>query len=200
MKRLVIYFFSFFVSHTVQSQNLKSVDEFDFVIATKKDYDSYQNLFEVRSLITDFGTFQKGEELLIKYPSNNNLRRFSWIAANKYSLINAMAMIMYPSSNSNTIIVIDNLRIFKPEKGKPASIIIDFRNKRDLNFGEYNKFGNIFNLERAFKTGEIISLNKKLNKYQAITKLKETKKFLELDMISREEFDSINELIYKNRK
>jgi hypothetical protein len=107
---------------------------------------------------------------------------------------------MYPSSNSNTIIVIDNLRIFKPEKGKPASIIIDFRNKRDLNFGEYNKFGNIFNLERAFKTGEIISLNKKLNKYQAITKLKETKKFLELDMISREEFDSINELIYKNRK
>jgi hypothetical protein len=170
------------------------------VIATKKDYDSYQNLFEVRSLITDFGTFQKGEELLIKYPSNNNLRRFSWIAANKYSLINAMAMIMYPSSNSNTIIVIDNLRIFKPEKGKPASIIIDFRNKSDLNFGEYNKFGNIFNFERAFKTGEIISLNKKLNKYQAITKLKETKKFLELDMISREEFDSINELIYKNRK
>ena len=112
MKRLVIYFFSFFVSHTVQSQNLKSVDEFDFVIATKKDYDSYQNLFEVRSLITDFGTFQKGEELLIKYPSNNNLRRFSWIAANKYSLINAMAMIMYPSSNSNTIIVIDNLSLY----------------------------------------------------------------------------------------
>lgn len=159
MKKLVISFFLFFVSFTVQSQKLKSVDEFDFVIATKKDYDSYQNLFEVRSLITDFGTFQKGEELLIKYPSNNNLRRFSWIAANKYSLINAMAMIMYPSSNSNTIIVIDNLRIFKPEKGNPASIIIDFRNKSDLNFGEYNKFGNIFNLERALKTGEIVNPN-----------------------------------------
>jgi hypothetical protein len=68
MKKLVISFFLFFVSFTVQSQKLKSVDEFDFVIATKKDYDSYQNLFEVRSLITDFGTFQKGEELLIKYP------------------------------------------------------------------------------------------------------------------------------------
>jgi len=36
MKKLVISFFLFFVSFTVQSQNLKSVDEFDFVIATKK--------------------------------------------------------------------------------------------------------------------------------------------------------------------
>ena len=27
------------------------------------------------------------------------------------------------------------------------------------NFGEYNKFGNIFNLERALKTGEIVNPN-----------------------------------------
>ena len=168
---------------------------FDFVIATKKDYESYKNLFEVNKLITGFGTFQKGEDLLIKYPSNNNLRRFSWIAADKYSLINAMAMIMFPSSSSNTKIVVDNLRIFKPLNGKPATIIVDFRNKNDLNEGVYNKFGNIFNLEKAFKTGEVVNPYAKLNRYQAITKLKKAKISLELEMINQEEFDSLNELL-----
>lgn len=185
----------FFVLFSVQSQILKSVDEFDFVIATKKDYESYKNLFEVNKLITGFGTFQKGEDLLIKYPSNNNLRRFSWIAADKYSLINAMAMIMFPSSSSNTKIVVDNLRIFKPLNGKPATIIVDFRNKNDLNEGVYNKFGNIFNLEKAFKTGEVVNPYAKLNRYQAITKLKKAKISLELEMINQEEFDSLNELL-----
>ena len=165
------------------------------VIATKKDYESYKNLFEVNKLITGFGTFQKGEDLLIKYPSNNNLRRFSWIAADKYSLINAMAMIMFPSSSSNTKIVVDNLRIFKPLNGKPATIIVDFRNKNDLNEGVYNKFGNIFNLEKAFKTGEVVNPYAKLNRYQAITKLKKAKISLELEMINQEEFDSLNELL-----
>ncbi|RZP07130.1 MAG: hypothetical protein EVA39_06465 [Flavobacteriales bacterium] len=195
MKKLVILFFLFFVLFSVQSQILKSVDEFDFVIATKKDYESYKNLFEVNKLITGFGTFQKGEDLLIKYPSNNNLRRFSWIAADKYSLINAMAMIMFPSSSSNTKIVVDNLRIFKPLNGKPATIIVDFRNKNDLNEGVYNKFGNIFNLEKAFKTGEVVNPYAKLNRYQAITKLKKAKISLELEMINQEEFDSLNELL-----
>jgi hypothetical protein len=195
MKKLVILFFLFFVLFSVQSQILKSVDEFDFVIATKKDYESYKNLFEVNKLITGFGTFQKGEDLLIKYPSNNNLRRFSWIAADKYSLINAMAMIMLPSSSSNTKIVVDNLRIFKPLNGKPATIIVDFRNKNDLNEGVYNKFGNIFNLEKAFKTGEVVNPYAKLNRYQAITKLKKAKISLELEMINQEEFDSLNELL-----
>ena len=195
MKKLVILFFLFFVLFSVQSQILKSVDEFDFVIATKKDYESYKNLFEVNKLITGFGTFQKGEDLLIKYPSNNNLRRFSWVAADKYSLINAMAMIMFPSSSSNTKIVVDNLRIFKPLNGKPATIIVDFRNKNDLNEGVYNKFGNIFNLEKAFKTGEVVNPYAKLNRYQAITKLKKAKISLELEMINQEEFDSLNELL-----
>ena len=195
MKKLVILFFLFFVLFSVQSQILKSVDEFDFVIATKKDYESYKNLFEVNKLITGFGTFQKGEDLLIKYPSNNNLRRFSWIAADKYSLINAMAMIMFPSSSSNTKIVVDNLRIFKPLNGKPATIIVDFRNKNDLNEGVYNKFGNIFNLEKAFKTGEVVNPYVKINRYQAITKLKKAKISLELEMINQEEFDSLNELL-----
>ena len=57
------------------------------------------------------------------------------------------------------------------------------------------KFGNIFNLEKAFKTGEVVNLYSKLNRYQTITKLKKAKISHELEMINQEEFDSLNELL-----
>ena len=59
----------------------------------------------------------------------------------------------------------------------------------------YNKFGNIFNLEKAFKTGEVVNPYSKLNRYQTIIKLKKAKISLELEMINQEEFDSLNELL-----
>ena len=65
----------------------------------------------------------------------------------------------------------------------------------DLNEGVYNKFGNIFNLEKAFETGEVVNPYVKINRYQAITRLKKAKTSLELEMINQEEFDSLNELL-----
>lgn len=177
----------------VQSQKIKSVDEFDFVSATKKDFELYDNLFEVNRLITDFGTFKKGDELLINRPQDGNLLRFSWIAIGKYSLLNAMAMIMYPSSNANTQIVIDCLRIYKPFRGKSAAIIVDFKINDHFNQDGIDTFGNIFNFERAIDTGEILNQNTTLNKYQAISKLKEATELLKLDRISKEEFGDLKE-------
>ena len=191
MKKFLFVILSFFVSSLCYSQKIKSVDEFDIVSATKKNYESYENLFEVKKLITSFGTFQKGDKLLINRPQNGNLLRFSWIAIGKYSLLNAMAMIMYPSSNANTQIVIDYLRIYKPLKGKSAAIIVDFKINDDLNPDGIDTFGNIFNFERAVDTEEILNQNTTLNKYQAISKLKEATELLKLNRISKEEFDDL---------
>ena len=63
MKKKLLVLFLLLVPFMVQSQKIKSVDEFDFVSATKKDFELYDNLFEVTRLITDFGTFKKGDEL-----------------------------------------------------------------------------------------------------------------------------------------
>tara|TARA_B100000886_G_scaffold238848_1_gene167442 strand:+ start:348 stop:950 length:603 start_codon:yes stop_codon:yes gene_type:complete len=193
MNKFLFVLLCFSVFTKFYSQKIRSVDEFDIVSATKKTYAYYENLFEVKKLITSFGTFQKGDKLLINRPQNGNLLRFSWIAIGKYSLLNAMAMIMYPSSNINTQIVIDCLRIYKPLRGKSAAIIVDFKINNDLNPDEINTFGNIFNFERAIDTGEILNQNTTLNKYQAINKLKEATELLKLDRISKEEFDDLKE-------
>ena len=177
----------------VQSQKIKSVDEFDFVCASKKDFELYDNLFEVNRLITDFGTFKKGDELLINRPQDGNLLRFSWIAIGKYSLLNAMAMIMYPNSTANSKIIINNIRIYGPIMERPASIIVDFKNKYDSNSVGFSEFGNIFNFGKAIKSREILNPSTTLNRYQAIDKLKESRELLQTNMISQEKFNELKE-------
>ena len=202
MKKNMLILFLLLVPFMVQSQKIKSVDEFDFVSATKKDFELYDNLFEVTRLITDFGTFKKGDELLINRPQDGNLLRFSWIAIGKYSLLNAMAMIMYPSSTANSQIVINNIRIYGPIMERPASIIVDFKNKYDSNSVGFSEFGNIFNFGKAINTGEIVNPSTSLNRYQAIDKLKESRELLQTNMISQEKFNELKEkltpLIDKN--
>ena len=48
MKKLLLVLL--FVPFIVQSQKIKSVDKFDFVSATKKDFELYDNLFKVNKL------------------------------------------------------------------------------------------------------------------------------------------------------
>ncbi len=45
--------------------------------------------------------------------------------------------------------------------------------------------------EFALKYGEVINPNAPLNREQAISKLKEAKELLELDMMSQEEYDAL---------
>ncbi len=174
MKKIILLLFPLLVSYSIQSQKIKSVEELNFLSVTKEDYESYDNFFKVNKLITDFGTFQNGDELLINRPSDGNLLRFSFIAIGKYSLLNAMAMIMFPSSIANTQIVVENLRVYKPIMGQPAIVIVDFKNKDgSISGGLYNFenthvnpiriVGNIFNLESAIATGEIVNPNAPLN-------------------------------------
>ena len=141
--------------------------EFNLLSATKEDYKSVKNFFQVDKLTSSFGVFKIGDELLIGRPHNHNLLRFSFIAIGEYSLLNAMAMIMLPSLNAKTKIVIENLRIYKPNKNQDAIVIVDFKNKENSNASSLSNFddnninpsemiGNIFNLEKAILTGEIL--------------------------------------------
>lgn len=193
MRKYIILIAVISLSTQLEAQKKSSVDEFDFEVATKKDYKSYKNGFEVKTLKTDFGTFNLGDKLTINKPSEDNLQEFSFIAIGKYSIMNAMTMVRLIRANSNTPVIIDNIRVYKPAMGQPASIVLDVVNEDGSNLGGIYKRGNIFNLERAISTGEIINPNAPLNREQAIAKLKEAKDLLELDMMSQEEFDKLKE-------
>ena len=104
-----------------------------------------------------------------------------------------MAMIMYPNSTANSKIIINNIRIYGPIMERPASIIVDFKNKYDSNSVGFSEFGSIFNFGKAIKSGEILNPSTTLNRYQAIDKLKESRELLETNMISQEKFNELKE-------
>ena len=74
--------------------------------------------------------------------------------------------------------------------GRPATIVVDFSKKDGSNLG-LGKLGNTFNLERAISLGELINPNAPLTREQAIAKLKEAKDLVELEMMSKEDFEAL---------
>ena len=180
-------------SISVQAQKKSSVDEFDFEVATKNDYKSYKNGFEVKTLKTGFGTFNAGDEVLLGQPSDVNLDTFSFIGLGKYSLMNAMAMAKMSRYSANTPVVVDKIRVYKPAMGQSASIVVDIISTDGSNLGGIYKRACILNFERAIALNEIINPNAPLNREQAIAKLKEAKDLLELEMMSQEEYDKLKE-------
>ena len=51
----------------------------------------------------------------------------------------------------------------------------------------------ILDIERAFSLGEIVNHNPPLSKEEAIKKLKESKDLMELDFLSKEEYEKLRE-------
>ena len=180
-----------FITAPAIAQKIKAVDEFNFSAATKSDYKKYKNGFEVANLKTDFGSFKKGDPLTINKPSDPILDDFTWIMIGKFSVMNAMSAVKLTRAMSNKEVLIDNIRVYKPAMGAPATMVVDITSKDGSNLGGIYKRGAIFNLERAVATGEIINPNAPLNREQAIAKLKEAKELLEIDMMSQEEFDAL---------
>ena len=191
MRKYIILIALITLSTQLEAQKKSSVDEFDFEVATKKDYKSYKNGFEVKTLKTGFGTFNLGDEVVIGQPSDVNLDAFGFIGLGKFSIMNAMAMAKMPKNNANTPVVVDKIRVYKPAMGQSATIVVDIISTDGSNLGGLYKRACIINFERAIALNEIINPNAPLNREQAIAKLKEAKDLLELDMMSQEEFDAL---------
>lgn len=193
MKKSIVLIALITLTTQLNAQKKSSLDEFDFSSATKGDYKSYKNGFEVKTLKTGFGTFNLGDEIVIGQPSDMNLNEFVSIGLGKFSIMNAMAMVKMPRGQANTPVLIDKIRVYKPAMGQPASIVVDIVREDGANLGGIHKRACIINFERAIALNEIINPNAPLNREQAIAKLKEAKDLLELDMMSQEEFDALRE-------
>ena len=190
MKNILLIVVLINITFSVKSQKIKSVEEFDLPSITKKEWRKYKNGFDVQKLKTDYGTFKVGNELLINQPSNpdninnkvyngvkvgNSSAEFSFVSIGRFSIMGSMASVKMDRSNSNTEIIIQRIRVYKPAMGQPVNIVADFTRKDGANTS-LGKFRNIIALERAISLGEILNPNAPLNRQQAIAKLKEAKK------------------------
>lgn len=110
------------------------------------------------------------------------------------SIMSAMsgeAVSMADNSIKNTKVIVKEIKAYhRGSKKKPLYLIMVLGEINGKAFG-INKFLSVMNTELAIESGEILLKNRKKTRDEAISELREAKELLEIDMISKEEFETL---------
>ena len=98
----------------------------------------------------------------------------------------------YPTNrlSGERVIIKEIVGIHKGSRKKPLAVYLVLGEQNNRSFGIY-KYLTVADVENALNYGEITLINPPLTKEGALKKLKEAKDFLELELISQEEYDKI---------
>ena len=92
---------------------------------------------------------------------------------------------------ANEVAKIDEMKVVhKGSKKKPLQVILVIGEINGRAFG-VNKYLSVLDAELAISYGEIKLKNAKMTRAEAIAKLKESKELLDLELMSKEEYDKI---------
>ena len=110
------------------------------------------------------------------------------------SIITAMNgddQVMASISFKNTKAIVKEIKAYhRGSKKKPLYLIMVLGEMNGKAFG-VNKYLSVMNTELAIESGEILLKNRKMTREEAISKLKEAKELMEIDMMSKEEFEKL---------
>ncbi len=110
------------------------------------------------------------------------------------SIMSAMggnAQNMADNSLKNTKVVVNEIKTYhRGSKNKPLYVVMVLGEINGRAFG-INKYLSVMDTELGIESGEILLKNRKMTREEAIAKLKEAKELLEIDMMSKEEFDEL---------
>ena len=153
-------------------------------------------------IASDGNVFKVGDEVTLGSPQKDGgfESDFKYIQLGRIG--GAMGALAAISSDVDTPMVpenfegrkakVGNIRVFHlGNKKKPLKVIVELVEPNGNAFTALTKRISIQNLEFALKYGEILPMNAKMSRDQAIAKLKEVKDLLELDMMSKEEYDAL---------
>ena len=105
--------------------------------------------------------------------------------------MNGDAQIMASNSLKNTKAIVKEIKAYhRGSKKKPLYLIMVLGEMNGKAFG-INKYLSVMNTELAIESGEILLKNRKMTREEAISKLKEAKELMEIDMMSKEEFEKL---------
>lgn len=105
--------------------------------------------------------------------------------------MNGDAQIMADNSLKNTTVVVNEMKTYhRGSKNKPLYVVMVLGEINGRAFG-INKYLSIMDAELAIESGEILLKNRKMTRDEAIAKLKEAKELMDIEMISKEEFDEL---------
>ena len=105
--------------------------------------------------------------------------------------MNGDAQNMADNSLKNTTVVVNELKTYhRGSKSKPLYVVMVLGEINGKAFG-INKYLSVMDTELAIESGEILLKNRKMTRDEAISKLKEAKELMEIDMMSKEKFEEL---------
>ncbi|MDG2194867.1 MAG: hypothetical protein P8K77_08515 [Polaribacter sp.] len=105
--------------------------------------------------------------------------------------MNGDAQVMASNSLKNTTAIVTEIKAYhRGSKKKPLYLIMVLGEMNGKAFG-INKYLSVMDTELAIESGEILLKNRKMTREEAILKLKEAKELMEIDMMSKEEFEKL---------
>ena len=107
------------------------------------------------------------------------------------SAMNGDAQSMADNSFKNTKVIVNEIKTYhRGSKKKPLYVVMVLGEINGRAFG-INKYLSVMDTELAIESGEILLKNRKMTREEAIAKLKEAKGLMEIDMMSKEEFEEL---------
>lgn len=105
--------------------------------------------------------------------------------------MNGEAQFMADNSLKNTSVIVQEIKAYhRGSKNKPLYVVMVLGEINGRAFGA-NKYLSVMDTELAIESGEILLKNRKMTREEAIEKLKEAKELLEIDMMTKEEFEEL---------
>lgn len=216
MKKIIILIIVIF-SGTLKAQKIKKLDSITFKEVEKLLGNmEYKNNVEIYAYKTKSGDWlKKGDTLVIGKPSNANNIETNKISGIRISKTNHThvflgtigAMMMGTAMFGNESMTGDKILITKMLIGRfsrknPFKAGVEFKKVGGGSFLGTKKMGRS-TLEPALESGEIINKNRGITRLEAIDKLREAKELLNLEMISKVDFDKLKKelapVIMKNK-
>jgi len=109
-------------------------------------------------------------------------------------IMNALAgedEIMASNELKNTKAIVKEIKVYhRGSRKKPLFLVMVLGEMNGRAFG-INKYLSVMDTELAIESGEIILKNRKITREEAIAKLKEAKNLLDIEILSREEFEEL---------
>jgi hypothetical protein len=105
--------------------------------------------------------------------------------------MNGESAIMASNSLKNTTAIVTEIKAYhRGSKSKPLYLVMVLGEMNGKAFG-INKYLSVMDTELAIESGEILLKNRKMTREEAISKLKEAKELMEIDMMSKKEFEDL---------
>jgi hypothetical protein len=105
--------------------------------------------------------------------------------------MNGDAQVMASNSLKNTTAIVTEIKAHhRGSKKKPLYLVMVLGEMNGRAFG-INKYLSVMDTELAIESGEILLKNRKMTRNEAISKLKEAKELMEIDIMSKKEFEDL---------